>query len=115
VSLDTSIYDALQSLVGGRVFPDGGLIPPARPYITYQQVGGTAANFLEATPVGLRNARVQINVWADTRIQSRTLSEQVEAALMQSLRAFVLGAVAAEHVPDIKLYGFRQDFSIWYH
>lgn len=117
MSLETDIVDALTSLVGGRVFPDVAEYGTARPYITYQQVGGAAENFLEAAPVGKRNARVQINCWATTRIAANDLARSAEDALINSsLNAYVLGAFIATREDDLDppIYGTHQDFSFWY-
>lgn len=116
MSVDTQIFAALSSLAGGRVFPDVAPEVTVRPYLTYQQVGGDALNYLEATVPGKRNARIQINAWADTRLAASELSEQAEDALRLAagLQAEVLGARVSIYEEDTRLRGARQDFSVWY-
>lgn len=116
MSVDVQIFEALSPLAGGRVFPDVAPEGTARPYLTYQQVGGDALNYLEGTVPGKRNARIQINAWADTRLVASGLSEQAEDALRLAvgLQAEVLGARASIFEEDTKLRGTRQDFSVWY-
>jgi len=116
MSVDTRIFAALSALAGGRVFPDVAPEGTARPYLTYQQVGGDALNYLEGTVPGKRNARIQVNAWADTRLVASELSEQVEDVLRMTadLQAKVLGARASIFEEDIGLRGARQDFSVWY-
>lgn len=116
MSVDVQIFAALSPLAGGRVFPDVAPEGTARPYLTYQQVGGDALNFMEGTMPGKRNARIQINAWADTRLAASELSEQAEDALrlVLGLQAEVLGARVSIFEEDIKLRGARQDFSVWY-
>lgn len=119
MSLEGDIYSALSSLVSGRVFPDLAPHETAVPYITYQQIGGAAENFLEATFVGKRNSRVQINCWASTRLAANDLARDAEEALIESdLKAYVLGAFGNFAPPDPgdaeQHYGTHQDFSVWY-
>ena len=116
MSVDEQIFAALSPLAGGRVFPDVAPEGTARPYLTYQQVGGGALNYLEGTVPGKRNARMQINAWADSRLAASELSEQAEDALRlaASLQAKVLGARVSIYEEDTKLRGARQAFSVWY-
>lgn len=129
MSVESAIFNALKALVANRVFPDIAPDLTARPYITYQQVGGKAVNFLEQGAAGAvmtgspsapinpsqSNARIQINVWADTRGQASTLAKQVEDALraLTALHTTVEGAPIASYEADTKLRGSMQDFSFW--
>ena len=115
MSIETLIYDALRALVDDRVYPDIAPDDCDRPYITYQQVGGRAINFIDPTVPGKRNARVQINVWADTRLEVSTLAGAIENALRaeEALQTSVLGAAVSEYDMETKLRGSRQDFSVW--
>lgn len=115
MSLDSDLYDVLGPLVGGRAYPDFGKLGVATPFITYVQAGGRAINFLEAGVIGRRNARVQINCWASTRLAANELARAVEDALMTSnLKAYAIGAFSVSSNSDLNLYGTRQDFSVWY-
>lgn len=112
-----STLAALLGTLCAHVYPDEPPEPlPGRPYIVYQQVGGSAVNFLERAVVGKRNARMQIKVWADTRLAASALAGQVEDAikLCADFQGESLGAWVAMHDPDLKLRGTRQDFTIWY-
>lgn len=115
MSIDTLIFDAIKGLISNRVYPDVAPELATRPYITYQQVGGDAVNFLESTIPSKANARVQVTVWGDTRAQVAALAKQVEDAIRTTiaLQATVLGAPVAIYEPDTKLRGTRQDFSVW--
>lgn len=114
--MEALIYQSLQGLVEGRVFPDVAPGGTARPYLTYQAVGGSAINYTEGTAPGYRNARVQINVWADTRMQSSSIGNAVENTMrgVSGLQTTVLGAATSIYEPDTGLYGQMQDFSVWY-
>ena len=117
MSLESDIFSALTTLVGGRVFPEFAPYSTAKPFIVYQQVGGSAENFLEATVVGKKNARIQVSCWTTTRQSANNLARQVEAALVTStLKAYVMSAFIAAFEDQVtpNLYGTHQDFSIWY-
>lgn len=118
MTLEANLFTTLGALASNRAYPDVAPQGATRPYIVYQQVGGTAAHYLESAVVGKRNARVQVSVWAATRVAAAALSRSAEDALVTSatLRALPLGAMVAEYEEDTDppLYGARQDFSIWY-
>jgi hypothetical protein len=113
-SAEAIVYGALRGLVGDRCYPDIAPIGTPRPYITYQAVGGQSPNYLSNT-VQLQNARMQVNVWADARIAEVQLMQSVIAALTTDVtKATTIGAPVRTYEVDTKLYGSRQDFSIWY-
>jgi hypothetical protein len=118
MTIEEQLYTALQSLVAGRVFPDVAEQNTALPYITYQAVGGEPVNFLTGEKPGSTNVRMQVNVWAATRIGASTLGAQVENALRdtKSFQTEVLtGRVSTYDETDtVKYRGTMQDFSINY-
>jgi len=115
MSIETALFAALRGLVGDRVYPDVAPENSARPYITYQQAGGDAVNFVESTVPSKKNARMQVNVWADTRLQATTMGDLVEDALrtLTALQPTVLGAAIATYDEETKLRGTLQYFSLW--
>lgn len=117
MTIEADLFNTLKGLVPStRVFPDVAPQGVAKPYITYQQVGGQSVTVLESVAVGKRNARIQVNCWDTSRQSVANLARQVEDAIASSsiLRGFVLGAMTAVFESDLLLYGTRQDFSIWY-
>ena len=115
MSLESTLFNTLKTLVSNRVYPDVAPLGVTKPYMTYQQVGGDAPTFLEATVPSKRNARMQVNVWSLTRAEANSLAIQVEAALVAAtgIQAKPLGAFVADQEEETKLFGTRQDFSIW--
>lgn len=115
MTIESSIFDALKGLVSNRVYPDVAPEQATRPYITYQQVGGGAVNFVDPTIPSQKNARIQVNVWGDTRLQVAAIAASIENTLraVTSLKTSVLGAPVAIYEPETKLRGTRQDFSVW--
>jgi hypothetical protein len=115
MSVEADLYAVLGPLVSGRAYPDLAAFGTTLPYVTYQQVGGNAVNFLNGIP-DQRNGRFQINVWASTRVAASALIRQIEDALRLSttLRATSEGGAVSEYEDELKLYGARQDFSVWF-
>lgn len=115
MTIEASLYAALKSLVGNRVFPDVAPEGTVTPYITYQQVGGSAVNFVDATVPSKKNSRFQINVWGETRSAVKAIAVQAEDALRvaSGLQTTVLGAAVSLCEEETQLRGTRQDFSFW--
>jgi hypothetical protein len=113
--IEAAIYAALSPLVNGRVYPDTAPPGVAKPFVTYQQVGGRPVNFLANAQADKRNSRVQVNCWADTRLAASTLAVNAEAALISatSMQARPLGNYIALNDPDVPIYGTQQDFDCW--
>jgi hypothetical protein len=115
VSLEGKLFTALTGLVGGRVYPDVAPTGAVTPFLVYQQVGGAAPTYVENDTPNIRNARLQVAVWADTRLAASSLALQVEATLKAStaLQSDPIGAFVSDYENDTRLFGTRQDFSIW--
>lgn len=113
MSIETQLYTALSALCP-RVFPDFAPVTTARPYVTYQFIGGKSIRFLDNTTGNKRNSRVQINVWAGTRLEAMTLSRSIEDALCAStvFTAQPEAEPIGDFDADIPVYGAIQDFLI---
>ncbi|MYM25780.1 DUF3168 domain-containing protein [Duganella sp. FT135W] len=116
MSLESMIFAAVRGIVDSRAFPDVAPEKAQPPYLTYQAVGGDAVNYVEATIPEKQNSRVQISVWAETRLAASDIGKQVEDALRTylPLQATVLTARRSMHDPETQLRGSMQDFSFWY-
>jgi hypothetical protein len=94
------------------VTPDAGAVFPC---LIYQQVGGQAYAYMEKRLPDHKHARMQVSVWADSRVVANALARQVEKALVESPFAVEpYGAFVATYEPAIKKYGSRQDFGVFY-
>jgi hypothetical protein len=113
--LEADLFDVLKAVVP-RVYPDLADPMPPRPFVTYQQVGGETVEYLDNAAPGLRNARVQVNVWAATRLEANTKARAIEDALRGAgaFQARPAGALVADYDVTTKVYGARQDFLIWH-
>lgn len=116
MTVEKAIFDTLRALVGDRVYPDVAPDNTARPYVTYQQIGGRPVNFLEGGTTGIKNARFRVNVWADKRSEAAAMNAQIEAALRNApaLRTTVSTNAVALADPETRLRGASQDFSFWF-
>lgn len=115
MTVEADIFNLLKGMVANRCYPDEAPEGVARPYITYQQVGGRPLVYLERAVPSKKNGRFQISVWADTRSASASLGLQVEAALITAtaFQAEAIGAPLATKDEDTGYRGSLQDFSIW--
>jgi hypothetical protein len=115
MSFEADIYTVLAA-VTPRVFPDFAPVSTARPYVTYQQIGGQVVSLLANTAPGIRQSEVQINVWSDTRKEAMEIARAIEAA-MTTATAFTARTavdVIADYDADVPVYGARQDFRCWH-
>lgn len=114
MTIEASLYTALVA-VTPRVFPDFAPVETTRPYVTYQQIGGTSVNFVNQELADNKNGEFQINVWSDTRIEAAALMLEIEEALRaaSSFVAQPLSEPVADYDADVPVYGARQDWTIW--
>lgn len=116
MTLEADLKTLLDPFAAGRVYPDEAPEGVTTPYITYQQMGGKAITYTSNDTADTGNARMQINVWADTRLQASSIARQIEDAMHTSaqLQARALAGLFARRDVSTGLYGTSQDFSIWY-
>lgn len=98
-----------------RVFPDTAPVDTARPYVTYQQIGGDPLTYVDDAVPTLKNGVFQFNVWADTRLEASALLLEIESALIvhAGFGARPTSAPMWDYDPDMERFCSRQDFSIW--
>lgn len=113
MTVEATIFNTLKGLVSNRVYPDVAPEGATRPYITYQQVGGEAVNFMDSTVPSKKRFRFQITIWGDTRAAVAALAIQVEDALRvaSSIQPTIEAAPVAIYEPGTNLKGSMQDFS----
>ena len=112
---ESHIDGLLALLVGGRAFPDVAPQGTAVPFITYQAVGGDPINFLTGEAPDKTNTRMQVNVWAATRLEASELGAQVEAAVRAAahLQPEVLTGRVATYDETTGYRGTMQDFHLF--
>ena len=107
-------FGAIKTMAGGRVYPD--VAPPSavKPYLVYQSAGGVDETTFDGADT-LQNSRMQVCAWATSRAEAATLIQQVRDALTAApVSGTPIGAPVSVYEDDTKLYGSRQDYSIWY-
>jgi hypothetical protein len=115
MTFEADLFTVLKSAdlaLSTRVYPDFAPVSTARPYVTYQQIGGPTINQLSNVGTGVRLPEIQVNVWADTRLQSLSIARSIEAAMRAATAFFAapIGEPVADYDADIPVYGTRQDF-----
>ena len=115
MTVESDIFNALKGIFSNRVYPDEAPLGAALPFITYQQIGGQPLNFVAGVP-DKRNGRFQFDLWAGSRKEAAALIRQVEDTLRadQTLLADTMTGALATREPQTNLYGYTQDFSIWF-
>ena len=112
MSLDTDINAALTGLAGGRSYCETPPPEVAAPYIVWMEIVDTPENSLDG-PVA-RNARVQVDIFAATRIESGALLVQViDALTVPPARALELSRQRFTE-DAVGLKRTTVDFSIWH-
>lgn len=94
-----------------------------KPYVTWQHIGGEALRWFENTAPDIRNAFIQINVWAATKKGAFDLLRDIEEELCnmtavkftatpmeEPLDSFIENE-ASQETPTT--FGAMQSFSIW--
>lgn len=112
MTMESDLYARLVAICP-RVYPDVAPTSTARPYVTYQQIGGETIDPLDNSAPGKRNAVIQINVWSNTRSEANAISHQIEDS-MRLMSARPQGASLSDYDYDMLVYGAQQDFALWY-
>ena len=105
-----------------RVYSPTAVYGTARPYITWQHIGGTALRFLDNSAPDMRNAFIQVNAWADTKKAAFDLLRAIEVQLCATGAGF--NATPTEEPSDAyvegdegqspgELKGALQTFKVW--
>ncbi|NHZ93545.1 DUF3168 domain-containing protein [Massilia sp. CCM 8733] len=115
MSMELMVATALQGLVDGRVYPDFVESGALAPYIVFQAVGGSPINLLGSEVPDKELSRVQVSVWAATRLEASDLGKQAENALrvVAGLQTTVLTGRVATFDEDTELRGTMQDFEFF--
>lgn len=117
MTVESALFALLGPLVAGRCYPDTTPDNPVFPLIVYQGVGGTAVEWLDRTLPGTENYRIQVECWAKTRSGASALALQVRQKIIEAGTDFdsaqTLGQAISDYQSALKLYGSRQDYSIW--
>jgi hypothetical protein len=97
-----------------RVFADVAPVGTAKPYVTWQAIGGRSLRNLDGSASDKRHTVMQVNVWASSRPAANTLIRSIEDAICASTDFIttVEGEPLSTYEPDTPLFGALQRFSI---
>lgn len=114
MSVESDLYDTLKGLVSNRCYPDFAPLGTVRPFITYEQTGGDAWQYVEGSLPDKKHGRFEIGVYADSRASCASIGLAVEAA-MSAATAFAGSAIHApisDYASEVKIYSSTQNFSV---
>ena len=111
MSFEADLYAVLNAVLPGKVYPDFAAVDTQRPYVTWQQIGGPVLNPVDGSATGLRSVEVQVNVWANTRLEARNVIRAIEAAMRAAtFDARPMGEPIDDFDAEIPVYGSLQSF-----
>lgn len=116
MSVEADVRNAILSHAPDRVFPDFApefALNSPDPFVTFTQIGGEAQAILSG-PDKLRRIRMQINVWARTRLAANTIARAVEESMRTATEftGFRLAEFTAVYDQPTGWYGTTQDFRV---
>jgi hypothetical protein len=115
MTVEADLFNTLKPLVANRCFPDFAPLGTARPFITFEQVGGNALAYLDGALPDKKHGRFEVGVYADTRAACAAIALQVEAALSAAtvFQATAINAPVSDYAPEPKIYASTQTFSVF--
>jgi len=112
MSLETDINAALGGLAGGRAYCETPPPEVAAPYLVWMEISDVPENSLDG-PVA-RNSRVQVDIFASTRLECDGLLAQViDALTVPPVKALELSRQRFTE-DAVGLKRTTVDFSIWH-
>jgi hypothetical protein len=110
--IEQNIFNALKGLVSNRVYP---LVMPQNgqvPAIVYNRVASTAQNVLEGG-ASIDQIRFQVDTYANTFADAKTLAAQVRSAMEQASFKATLQTDQDFFETELKYYRVSQDYYVW--
>lgn len=115
------INDATVKTITTRCYPLTIPQHPTYPLMLYMDVSGSVDNHLRSDS-GMAHPRYQIEAWAKTKAEARTLATAMRSALNQysgTVGTVVIGSIIAvnehsKYESEIKVYRAIKDYMIWY-
>lgn len=107
---------AITALVGDRIAPQPLSEGSSKPAITYAIVADAPQTDLDGADGDLNNIRAQVDCWAATHDQVKSLAELVRVRMKTAAASFhaVPGSMFEDYEPETKLHRVTRDFSCWY-
>lgn len=114
MAVQETLYTALQSLVGGRLFPVVAPSTVTLPYAVYQVISQVPQNVLADTP-GLYNTRIQVDVFARLYSEGQTLKASIRSAMASGFGNSAKEILTQDlFEEDARLHRVTMDWSVWH-
>lgn len=110
--IESSIYSAIKSLAGGRVYPIVLPDTATLPAIVYQRISSVPVTSLDGDS-GLDSVRIQISTWSATYKEAKELSQSVRNALNASALKIVTENDGDDYEPETKRFRVLADYVVW--
>lgn len=110
--IESSIYAAIKSLAGGRVYPMVLPDTATLPAIVYQRISSVPVTSLNGDS-GLESVRIQVSVWATTYKEAKTLSATVKSTLNATTLKIVSDGDSDDYEPETKRFRVLADYLVW--
>lgn len=115
------VNDATVKAITTRCYPLTIPPRPAYPLMLYMDVSGSVDNHLRSDS-GMAHRRYQIEAWAESYAEVKTLATAMRSALNQysgTVGTVVVGSIIVEnehetYESEIKVYRAIKDYMIWY-
>jgi hypothetical protein len=113
--IEASVYQTLESLVGGRCYPLQMPQSPDYPTIVYSRIASAPQNRLEGG-ASLDQVRIQVDCYAETYDGAKTLSDSVRSAMQAAAFKATLQSDMDIFEGELKnIYRVMMDFYVWQH
>lgn len=114
MTVQESLYTAIQSTFSGRVYPLAAPSPVTLPYCVYQVISQVPSNVLTGTP-GLYNTRIQVDVLARLYSECQTLKASLRSAMASGFGNNAKEILTQDlYEEDAKLHRVSMDWSVWH-
>lgn len=114
--VEQTLFNTLNALVSGRMYPMVAPDSPVVPFIVYQNITNSPEYTLGNTSP-INNTRMQIDCYSDSYSGVKTLVASVQSAMMAAAQANTLVNVPKMsqdlYESEVKLFRVTQDYSIW--
>ncbi len=115
MSLETDFVAVLQTQCP-RVFPGEAPVNTARPFVTWEHIGGDPLRYVDNTAAAQRLAMLQVNAYASTKAEAIALALAIENALCaaSTVTARPNGGLRGDSSTDVEptLYWALQEFEV---
>lgn len=114
MTLKAALVQVLKSQCAA-VYPNEAPANPPAQYVVWLTIGGRSMDYVDGSAPAQRNALVQVEAWASTRLAADALIANIDTALRAAADLTVApqGEPFDDHDTTTRRYGAIQRFSIY--